>query len=409
MKDIDSIISSLDLIFSIQSDIIEAYNTLLDISKEVKDERELYLSQLPYHINIIDELHINENAHSRILVKLLQFKNSDGRYEILESFIDFIKRRSTSLEFDKITIKSPVITQEKERIDLWVRDYVTKFAIIFENKIYDAGDQEAQLYRYIEKTRRYKFKDKNIFILYLTKYGDEPSDQTWGSEKAQFQNRYLALSFRDDILAWLKNKVFPNIRKEDSYLSGAVSQYVDYLEGLFNLREINKSLNMNIQKIISEKLGLNSITNLRERYETIQDKLDDINTLQNSLIGIKEQLYQEIIQSWKSEYVLPSSKFQLFEYKDWDEEILFGVKFICDDKPTHVVIGRVGKKFFCQVERDISIRNEVLNKETLSIYTLATSYLKEKSDKYIYQFYGDNIFEVYNIFCELVKAIDKMI
>ena len=89
--------------------------------------------------------------------------------------------------------------------------------------------------------------------------------------------------------------------------------------------------------------------------------------------------------------------------------VLFGVKFICDEKPTHVVIGREGKNFFCQVERDISIRKEVLNKETLSIYSLATSYLNQKNDNYIFQYYGDNIFEVYNKFCELVKAIDKMI
>ena len=29
----------------------------------------------PYHLNVIDELHINENAHSRILFKLLIYKN----------------------------------------------------------------------------------------------------------------------------------------------------------------------------------------------------------------------------------------------------------------------------------------------------------------------------------------------
>ena len=53
----------------------EWYNTLsfcdgfsLSIAKEKQ--------KLPYHLNIIDELHINENAHSRILYKLLLYKMS---------------------------------------------------------------------------------------------------------------------------------------------------------------------------------------------------------------------------------------------------------------------------------------------------------------------------------------------
>lgn len=289
----DSITSSFELMQSIQSDIIGAYNLLFDISENVKRERKIHLLQLPYHINVIDELHINENAHSRILAKLLQFKNSNGQYEILASFIDFIKRRSDSLEFERIKIESPIITQEKERIDLWVRDYSTKYAIIFENKIYDAADQEAQLYRYIEKTRNCSFLDPNIFILYLTKFGDEPSEQTWGDEKKNYQSRYLALSFRDDVLVWLKNIVIPNIRQKDIYLLNAVSQYVDYLEGLFSLRKIYKSLNMDLQKIISERLGLDSCGEkeaLNKIEETIKDFQEVLNQL-NSMLREKRRDY----------------------------------------------------------------------------------------------------------------------
>ena len=42
-------------------------------------------SKLPYNVNVIDELHANENAHSRILIKLLQYPR-DGKLPILESF-----------------------------------------------------------------------------------------------------------------------------------------------------------------------------------------------------------------------------------------------------------------------------------------------------------------------------------
>ena len=44
----------------------------------------------PYNINIIDELHANENAHSRIMGKLLAYCNSTGEYSILKSILNYI-------------------------------------------------------------------------------------------------------------------------------------------------------------------------------------------------------------------------------------------------------------------------------------------------------------------------------
>ena len=121
-----SILEDIDMIESIIQE--EWYNTLsfcdgfsLSIAKEKQ--------KLPYHLNIIDELHINENANSRILYKLLLYKNIEGKYEILESLIDYIKRNAHSSEFNNIQVKKPCITQEIKRIDLWVRD--KDYAIIF--------------------------------------------------------------------------------------------------------------------------------------------------------------------------------------------------------------------------------------------------------------------------------------
>ena len=80
--------------------------------------------------------------------------------------------------FSKIKIKNPEITQEKERIDLWVKD--KDYAIIFENKVYDANDQEAQIARYIVKTRAYRFSDDKIYVIYMPSTGEkEASEQTW--------------------------------------------------------------------------------------------------------------------------------------------------------------------------------------------------------------------------------------
>ena len=88
-------------------------------------------AKLPYHLNVIDELYINENGHSRILAKLLQYKSQTQQYEMLESLIDFIAENLKKDSFGSIKVVNPEITQEKERIDLWVREK-GQYAIIFE-------------------------------------------------------------------------------------------------------------------------------------------------------------------------------------------------------------------------------------------------------------------------------------
>ena len=125
-----AIINSLELLSKIDAAIIQEIYSLLELSdafqKKLVDEKR----HLPYHINVIDELHINENGHSRILCKLLCFVNSKGQYEILESLMDYIIRTNHSAEFERIKITTPIITQEISRIDLWVRDREKKYAII---------------------------------------------------------------------------------------------------------------------------------------------------------------------------------------------------------------------------------------------------------------------------------------
>jgi len=410
--------SSVELLKAFQSEMQLAYKRIFDIAQKAKKEHDRLQDQLPYQINVIDELHINENAHSRILSKLLQFRDQEGRYSILESLIEFIKGRNSSKEFHNIAIKSPCVTQEKGRIDLWVRDYSTKIALIFENKIYGADDRNKQLFRYIEKTRndrKHRFEDSEIFVFYLTKFGGDPNDQTWGPEKYNFRNRYMALSFRYDIIHWLKSIVLPGIPQKDDYLRSAILQYVDFLEGIFDIREINKSFNMDLQKYISDQLGLSTISDLDERYQKIEESIEDLDELKNALAKMRDQVFKDramhYAKKWKSCFKVPSKKFRVYDYDndEWEKEhILFGVEFECDKKTTHLVIGADGN-LFCQVLRDISLRSRTLSRRTLSIFSTVNRYLDEVSGIYIYRYCGRDFDEVYTIFCKLVKAIDKEI
>lgn len=293
--------STFELMTAIQTYMVGAYSRLFDITWNVKAEKGKHLSELPYHINVIDELHINENAHSRILAKLLQFQDKKGHYVILESLVKFIQRNNkrNSDEFNNINVVSPVITQEKQRIDLWIRDRKAepKYALIIENKIYDAIDQESQLFNYIDRTRDCGFSDNEIFVFYLTRFDKEPNNQTWGDDetKQKFHDRYMNLTFRNDILEWLKTQVKPIICPEDIYLSSAVTQYIDYLEGLFSIREIYNSINMKLQDIISEKLELNNCSK-DEALNKIQGTIDDLQNVVTQLVSMKMRIRREL---WK--------------------------------------------------------------------------------------------------------------
>ena len=104
-----TIVESLEFISEIENAMFQEYNSLLELSDAFQSKFMIEKRHLPYHINVIDELHINENGHSRILCKLLCFTNSKGEFEILESLVDYIIRTSHLSEFERIEITNPII------------------------------------------------------------------------------------------------------------------------------------------------------------------------------------------------------------------------------------------------------------------------------------------------------------
>ena len=65
-------------------------------------------------------------------------------------------------------------------------------AIIIENKIYGAVDQESQLERYIECVIMHGKKESNIYVVYLTKDGEKSVDNSSFTQKAK---NYLIASY----------------------------------------------------------------------------------------------------------------------------------------------------------------------------------------------------------------------
>lgn len=401
----ETIINSLELLSKIDAAIINEICGLLKLSdvfqqKLVDEER-----HLPYHINVIDELHINENGHSRVLCKLLCFANTKGEFEILESLVDYIIRTSHLSEFEKIHVLNPIITQEISRIDLWVRDRDKKYAIIFENKIYNATDQDAQLSRYIEKTIAYGFGLENIFVVYLSQSGNEPDPQSWGNYKEGVASRYVNLSFNKDILPWLKHDVLPYIREKDRYLKSAVNQYVDYLEGLFFLRTIENTMNMNLDKLISDHFELDKCKNDKERACLLQEKMNELGNLLTKIQSLKDRTRNNVFEEWKQ---ITKEKFPELHpseqgyYTDVTIDLINGKRVIA-------LIYQEKDQLYCQVQFEDSLPKEDKNIENTKLMTLK-DILPISNWWCIYKYYQqDDYDDVFNLFLEVVERCKKLV
>lgn len=382
----------------IHTRILSNYEKLIQFTENFTIEYEKEKLSLPYHINIIDELHINENGHSRILYQLLKYQNSQKEYEFLQYLLKYIQTKYKKIN---LHIKNPQITQEQERIDLWIKD--VDYAIIFENKIYNAIDQEAQLARYIDKTIAKGYDKNDIYVVYLSQSGQNPSDSSWGNYKDTFQKRYINLSFQNDILFWLKEYILPNIRQKDYFTQCAIVQYIDYLNGLFNLRTINIKMNMNLNKMISDHFELEKCKNDQERFNSISDIINDMNNLIKQMELMKNSYRKNIYEFWRQDI-----KNRYPNLKPYTDSIIVGISFIIENKETWIYINN-DTQLYCEIQFNDSLPNNKRLIEKSSIMSLK-DILTKKNDFCIWEYFDINDFDgAYNCFLEVINRCLSLI
>lgn len=237
------------------------------ISELLKKEK----NNVSYGANIVDELHAGENAHSRILRMLLQYEGG-GKYPIYSSFLDMLSYHCQAMP--QITISSPLFSNEEGRIDVLVKEWKSDYpyAIIIENKVCNAGDQHHQIQRYIEFLKD-DFKD-HIFVVYLTKDGEKEVSNDSLTRKAkeylgiseESQGRYIPIDYKNHILPWLELSVLPNLKVKENILISSVQLYIDYLKGMFGMRQKEQEITNKIHSIMKTELNIESLQESIELY-----------------------------------------------------------------------------------------------------------------------------------------------
>ena len=235
-----------------------------------------------FHFNILAEQcgNIVENSHTNMLMRLLQYRNNYG-YVFLEDFISLagfdIKFNDGEIHFDTEYFGKTKAGQG--RIDglIWQKN---NFAIIIENKINHAGNQDQQVARYIDTVLKDEIvgEDK-IFVIFLTRDGIElPDDSSQdrmkecdicdviGKEEVAGP-RYFACSYSNHIYNWLKDNIQPTIVQKDVVLNAGVIQYIDFLSNL--LGNQSQVLKENCEKWFAEIIQIEG--DIPQRNKSLYD------------------------------------------------------------------------------------------------------------------------------------------
>lgn len=270
------------------SDTSDMTTQLINLLKRFISMAEERAKTLPYRINLIETLGgACETENSKILAAFLNYRTPLGRFEILESLVEYIQSRFDALL--EIKVDRPSVNTEHCHIDIFVRE-AHKYAIIIENKSNWAGDQDEQLFRYIETAIREGFAESQIYVLYLPPLeGKDPDDQTWGKYKKPFEERYVKLSWRDDILPWMRGKVLPNVRHMDIPLASAFEQYIDYWEGQFGLRGVQSEVKREMRETVIEGLELGAEPDAGKSLAIVREAFVAAQSLAKTLAGLANE------------------------------------------------------------------------------------------------------------------------
>lgn len=211
--------------------------------------------QLGYNFNLLTEQcgNIVENSHTNILMRLLQYNNQYG-YVFLKSFtemagFDIQLSKAKEVRFEREYVgNTNNMKHDKGRIDgiIYQKD---EFAIIIENKINHADNQDEQIARYIEKVIRDGIVTREkIYVVFLTRDGVEKpdnvsvgkmqecsiiSDGNYNDDEEITGGRYFACTYSGHIYDWL-NGIRDMVPSKDVVLNAGLIQYIDFLDNLLS-------------------------------------------------------------------------------------------------------------------------------------------------------------------------------
>lgn len=296
----------------LKTDILNKFLPQIKIViKEVKEE----MKKFPPQFCIFDVINLqrHENYNSNLIAKLLEvnIKYEGTELSFAKDFLIYLNDKfkwdyyglKNIEELEKINHSYIRIKIEEyadsRRIDLFI-SYKKEFAIIIENKI-SAGEQYNQLEDYYNKK---KDNYKNLYMIFLTPSGYEPSTLTEESKK-ELGNNFQTLK-HSDIALWLEsileNEKYSFLHSENildndnkyirdyRLLKSAMIQTIHNANMLSNNTKELDMTKEKIQKLLEE--------NIFKDIQTVEDA-EEYKQIFNSVIDIinEKEIYIRLLPS----------------------------------------------------------------------------------------------------------------
>lgn len=281
---------------------------LLEIFDIIQKAKDNVKGKAKYHFNALLNADPDEPKVSKILAGFF-LQKTNGEYRILKDFVN--RNWGSSLSS---MIKNPIIITEEvvkndKRIDILIYEK-DKYAIVMENKIWEASDQPNQLANYIEAMMggSYNFNEEQIYVAYLPKIKEHlPSPNTWKREgtgdsyKEEFKDRFKLIDFKEKILPWLESSKEIQKITDNPYFENSRFLFIDFLRRKLDIDNIDNMAQKEIEKQLREYFGTgdNAIADADKLVQMI-NKLPkiDINEVVKHLAKIRKEKTKMAMQEW---------------------------------------------------------------------------------------------------------------
>ena len=255
--------------------------------RKLKEQHEKRAAVTGEDFNVFEILGVErrEVKHSAMLANLLNPKGSHRQGTVfLEHFLNLeLLGQGDSASYGELgdfQVVAEVTTNANDgRIDIRLqkKGYA---CIIIENKI-DAEDGDGQLNKYYMDAKEEGFTDEQIKLIYLTLYGEPPSEKALDGQKPLDADRVICISYESHIIKWLEDcfkEVVGIARLQDALL-----QYQGLIKKLLKQP---KELTMEISDVLIRKYDLiteleNSVTEAKKRiqaqfFEKLKEKITEV-------------------------------------------------------------------------------------------------------------------------------------
>lgn len=292
---------------------IELFKYIISKKESIFEE----LTNNPPYINIFNLISIEEQEkfNSQMLYDILKVninKNIDGyniKLNFARLFIEFLFKKH-NIEYEnnilkcKFEVKKEFQTQKNKFIDLLIWNNEKNYAVIIENKVNSGDNGENQIADYYNDIKSRKIE--NIYVVYLTRDGYEPSENSLNNElKKEIGNNLFCIP-HSFIASWLKN-VLENdlfiklIEKEKGYkvLESAMIQFIQNENYLSGIEPDNKAIN----KILLKDENINKLYKSIEETAKYDEYIEIYNNAKDIISDKIRDKKLEILKSRKEEDV----------------------------------------------------------------------------------------------------------